>query len=144
MNTTPRHSERLKKQPSKDTSPERRLRQLLHSAGLRYRVHYPVPGMPRRSIDVAFPKKRIAVFVDGCFWHGCPEHGTESRTNTEYWLPKLERNRARDAETEHHLRQFGWTVLRVWEHESSNAAVDRVIATIQVQQGLSNTGPVGK
>jgi len=136
VDATPRHSARLRKQPSRDTSPERRLRQLLHKAGFRYRIHYPVPGMPRRSMDIAFPKTRLAVFVDGCFWHGCPDHGTKPHTNTDYWLPKLERNRARDAETENHLRALGWTVLRVWEHEPSSEALDRVIRRIQVQQSL--------
>lgn len=128
MNATQRHSARLRKQSSKDTSPERKLRQLLHKAGFRYRIHYPVPGMPRRSIDIAFPKRRLAVFVDGCFWHGCPDHGTTSRTNTEYWLPKLARNRDRDFETGQHLKAAGWTVVRVWEHETTDEALARVIS----------------
>lgn len=132
MKTTPAQSSRLRKQTSKDTLPEMRLRRLLHKAGFRYRVHYPVPGMPRRSIDVAFPGRRLAVFIDGCFWHSCPEHGTASRTNTEYWRPKLEQNRKRDADTDRHLFLRGWQVLRVWEHESSSEACERVTALFRV------------
>jgi DNA mismatch endonuclease (patch repair protein) len=74
----------------------------------------------------------MAVFVDGCFWHGCPEHGTELLFNTDYWGPKLQRNRARDQETERHLQAFGWVVVRVWEHESSSEAFDRILNQIRI------------
>ncbi len=85
---------------------------------MRYRVSVPVPGMPRRAIDIAFTKAKIAVFMDGCFWHGCPEHATQPKTNAEWWRAKLDRNMARDVETTDHLKAEGWTVLRFWEHES--------------------------
>ena len=102
------------------------LRRELHSRGLRYRVAYPVPGNRRRSIDVAFVGVRLAVFVDGCFWHGCPSHGTWPVTNAEWWRKKIEMNRARDAETDRFLREHGWDSLRLWEHEVMTAA-DRVV-----------------
>ncbi|MFF9767456.1 very short patch repair endonuclease [Streptomyces sp. NPDC014636] len=94
------------------------VRRHLHAAGLRYRVNVPVPGMPRRTIDIVFVKPKIAVFVDGCFWHGCPEHATQPKTNAEWWRAKQDKNMARDAEATEHLTAEGWTVLRFWEHES--------------------------
>lgn len=131
VQTSPLHSNRLRKQATKNTSPELIIRQLLFRAGLRYRVHYPVPGMPRRTIDIAFPRRRIAVFVDGCFWHGCPEHARSSRTNREYWSPKIEANRARDEETQEYLEREGWAVVRIWEHEDSEESAERVLARVR-------------
>ena len=93
---------------------------------MRYRVGYPVPGNRRRSIDIAFVGIRLGVFVDGCFWHGCPMHGTWPMTNAEWWENKIKMNRARDDDTDRLLRENGWESLRVWEHESTTAA-DRVI-----------------
>jgi DNA mismatch endonuclease (patch repair protein) len=97
----------------------------LYAAGLRYRVGLKVPGLPRRTIDIAFPKVKIAVFVDGCFWHGCPRHVTWPVANADWWVRKIEANRRRDAATTAHLESLGWTVLRVWEHgvDESAAAV---------------------
>ncbi len=101
----------------RDTKPELAVRSALHRAGLRYRVdHPPVPGLRRRA-DIAFTRQRIAVFVDGCFWHGCPEHRTWPRRNAAYWGPKIERNRERDLDTNERLGAAGWVVLRFWEHE---------------------------
>jgi DNA mismatch endonuclease (patch repair protein) len=113
---SPDVSARMSRQASKDTACELAVRRLLHAAGLRYRVEYPVPGMPRRRIDVAFPRVKIAVLIDGCFWHGCPQHATRPKTNAEWWRRKLDRNMARDQETTEHLLLAGWTVLRFWEH----------------------------
>lgn len=97
---------------SRDTSPELAVRRILHAQGLRYRVDYrPEPSL-RRTADIVFTKQRVAVFVDGCYWHACPEHGTSARTNAEYWSAKLNRNVARDAETTARLETAGWTVLR--------------------------------
>ncbi|WP_189176224.1 very short patch repair endonuclease [Streptomyces lasiicapitis] len=118
----------MSRQGSRDTAPEIAVRRLLHAAGLRYRVNVPVPGMPRRTIDIAFAKARIAVFMDGCFWHGCPDHATSPKANAEWWRAKLDKNMARDRETSRHLEAAGWTVLRFWEHERPEdvaAAVDR-------------------
>lgn len=96
--------------------------------GLRYRVQFAVPGNRRRSIDIAFTRVRLAVFVDGCFWHACPDHGTSPRTNSDWWQWKLERNVARDRDTDRLLTAAGWTVLRIWEHEDPRAAATRVRA----------------
>jgi len=101
----------------RDTKPEVDVRRLLHGRGLRYRVNYPVPGRPRRTIDIAFTRAHVAVFIDGCFWHRCPEHGTRPRSNADWWNGKLQRNVARDAHTSEELSARGWTVLRYWEHE---------------------------
>ncbi|MEV7858184.1 very short patch repair endonuclease [Streptomyces hirsutus] len=111
----------MSRQSSRDTAPEVAVRRILHAAGLRYRVNVPVPGMPRRTIDIAFTKARIAIFLDGCFWHGCPQHATQPKANAAWWRAKLDKNMARDRETSEHLREQGWTVLRFWEHETPAA-----------------------
>jgi DNA mismatch endonuclease (patch repair protein) len=116
----------MQRQQRRDTLPELAMRRLLHGAGLRYRVAWPVPGMPRRTIDVAFTKRRVGIFIDGCFWHGCPVHGTLPRANGDWWAEKIARNQARDRETTEHLSHLGWTVLRVWEHEAPAVVADRV------------------
>jgi DNA mismatch endonuclease (patch repair protein) len=117
----------MQRQLRKDTLPELELRRLLHAAGLRYRVSWPVPGLPRRTIDVAFTRRRIAVFVDGCFWHGCPVHGTLPRANAAWWANKIEANRRRDQQTTDHLSSLGWDVLRAWEHERPADVAQRVL-----------------
>ena len=114
----------------KDTKPELALRRILHARGLRYRVTYPVPGLPRRTIDVAFTRAKVAVFIDGCFWHGCPEHATRPRANSEWWVRKLETNMTRDTDTSRVLSELGWTVLRFWEHEEPTAVADRIEAAM--------------
>lgn len=102
----------------RDTTPELSVRRLLHAAGLRYRVdHAPLPSQRRRRADIVFTRRRIAVFIDGCFWHGCPEHFVPPKANADYWGPKIARNRERDSETTAALEHEGWTVLRFWEHE---------------------------
>ncbi|MFF7068577.1 very short patch repair endonuclease [Streptomyces pseudovenezuelae] len=121
----------MSRQLSKDTAAELAVRRLLHAAGLRYRVEYPVPRMVRRRIDVAFPGVKVAVLIDGCFWHGCPEHATQPKANAEWWRNKLARNMARDQETTEHLVAEGWTVLRFWEHEAPDAVAVQVAATVQ-------------
>lgn len=108
---------RLSQQATRDTKPELVLRRELHRRGLRYRVNYPVPGLPRRTIDIAFPRRKVAVFVDGCFWHGCPEHSVASKSNSKWWQTKLASNVKRDADTKRALETLGWHVERVWEHD---------------------------
>jgi DNA mismatch endonuclease (patch repair protein) len=102
----------------RDTTPELAVRRLLHADGFRYRVDIrPEPAIPRRA-DIVFTRRRVAVFIDGCFWHGCPEHGSRTfGTNADYWVAKISRNVARDLDTTQRLREQGWTVLRYWEHE---------------------------
>jgi len=111
---------------SSDTSPEVRLRSALHRAGLRFYKHRRPPGVSCR-VDVVFPKARLAVFVDGCFWHGCPTHGTQPRLNHEWWEAKLARNRRRDERNQSELRAAGWEIIRVWEHEPVERAVTRIM-----------------
>jgi DNA mismatch endonuclease, patch repair protein len=129
-------SNRMRRQRERDTLPEIVVRRHLHRAGLRFRVAVPVPGRSRRSIDIAFTRLRIAVFVDGCFWHRCPAHGTSPRTNGEWWNAKLERNVERDLDTNSALVAAGWRVIRVWEHEARDAAVlDRLIKVCRQAAG---------
>jgi DNA mismatch endonuclease (patch repair protein) len=126
----------------RDTSPELALRRVLHAAGYRYRVDY-APGLDRRRrADIVFTKLRVAVFVDGCFWHSCPTHGTVPKTNADYWVPKLERNQSRDAETTRALETDGWTVIRIWEHESVASASSRVIDAVnEKRRSRGEDGP---
>jgi DNA mismatch endonuclease (patch repair protein) len=100
----------------KNTKPEMTLRRALWSAGLRYRLHHGVPGRP----DIAFPGSRVAVFCDGCFWHGCPIHSVSPKTNASFWKTKIGKNRARDERVAATLRAEGWKVIRFWEHEIKN------------------------
>ena len=100
----------------RDTGPELALRHELFRRGLRYRVGLtPIKGV-RRSIDIAFPGVKIAVMVDGCFWHGCPQHRTWPKSHRDYWEAKLRRNKERDASTNSLLEAAGWRVIRLWEH----------------------------
>jgi DNA mismatch endonuclease (patch repair protein) len=115
----------------RDTTPELSIRRLLHAAGMRYRVNLPVPAARQRRIDVAFTKQRLAVFIDGCFWHGCPEHFRLPKTNTAFWDAKISRNRARDLETEDLLRAQGWTVARFWEHEDPSSVTTAILAFLE-------------
>lgn len=114
----------------RDTSPELAVRRIVHAAGLRYRVAAPpIPGF-RRTADLLFRPARVAVFIDGCFWHSCPVHATSPRAHSDYWLPKLERNRERDAETTAVLQEAGWTVLRFWEHEDPTEVAATIVAIV--------------
>lgn len=111
---------------SKDTGPERAVRSVLHARGLRYRTHLrPEPNL-RRTADIVFTRRRVAVFIDGCYWHGCPLHLMLPKSNVAYWIPKIEANRRRDEETNRLLSEAGWTVLRFWEHESPVDVADTV------------------
>jgi DNA mismatch endonuclease, patch repair protein len=112
---------------SVDTRPEVQLRSELHRRGLRFRKHLEIRGAGWKvAPDVVFPRQRLAIFVDGCFWHSCPTHGTSPRSNSDYWSAKLARNRARDARDTTNLNEAGWRVIRVWEHEPVNSAADTI------------------
>ncbi len=116
----------MRRQRRRDTEPELALRRDLHHRGLRYLVDVQVvPGLRRRA-DIVFRGPRVAVFVHGCFWHGCPEHATWPKANAGWWREKIERTRERDRETERTLAEHGWHVVRVWEHEDTAAAASRV------------------
>lgn len=110
---------RMQRTARKDNEFERSVRSLLHGRGFRYRVHFPLPGLRRTTCDIAFPGLKIAVFLDGCFWHGCELHPPSVKKNTDFWLEKIARNRARDARATAHLAELGWAVLRFWEHETA-------------------------
>ena len=122
----------MSKVRQRDTAAEMALRRELHLRNLRYRVNYTVLDHPRRVADVAFPRLKLAIFVDGCFWHGCPEHASWPKTNAAYWLAKIEANRARDADTTTRLLAAGWHVVRVWEHEKPVDAAERIERRIQI------------
>lgn len=134
MNTakpsSPGVSLRMSRQARRDTAPEVAVRKLLHASGYRYRLNVRVPDMPRRTVDIVFSKAKVAVFLDGCFWHGCPLHATSPKSNAEWWREKLDKNMARDTETTEHMRNLGWTVLRFWEHETPAEIADRVAAAV--------------
>ncbi len=115
----------------RDTAPEIALRSILHRRGLRYRVDVsPIRGSRRRA-DILFPSARVAVYVDGCFWHGCPLHATWPKANPDWWRQKLVRNVERDRDTDIRLAHAGWTVLRVWSHEDSSEAAERVVSVVR-------------
>lgn len=123
---------------SRNTTPELGLRSELHARGLRFRVNVPVPTMPRRTIDIAWSGLRIAVFCDGCFWHGCPQHLSLPKTNPDYWSLKITRNTNRDRETRDRLRDLGWSVVSCWEHEPFDEAATRVEEVYAARQWASN------
>jgi DNA mismatch endonuclease (patch repair protein) len=116
---------------SRDTTPELQVRRYLHASGLRYRVHArPIKDWNRRA-DIVFPAAKIAVFVNGCFWHGCPKHYTEPKTNVKYWAPKIKRNIERDLETFSRLKSDGWMVIQIWEHEDLVKGAEKAVIKIR-------------
>lgn len=120
----------MQRQAQRDTLPELALRRELWRRGFRYRVDIPpVKGLRRRA-DVVFARASVAVYVDGCYWHRCPEHGTVPRANRDWWVAKLEGNVQRDRDTDIRLRTVGWEVIRVWAHEPVTDAADRVATVV--------------
>lgn len=121
-------------QKTRDTKPEMAIRRLLHASGLRYRVdRAPLTGLRRRA-DIVFGRAKVAVYVDGCFWHGCPQHGRPGTVaNPEYWAAKIERNRERDADTDRRLVEAGWAVVRVWEHQLPGDVAAQVEAVVRMR-----------
>jgi DNA mismatch endonuclease (patch repair protein) len=120
---------------SKNSRAERALRSALHVEGLRFRLHRRVEGV---TVDILFPGPKVAVLVDGCFWHGCPKHATFPKSNQDYWLPKLAENRDRDARQAARLRKAGWRVIRVWEHDClppSRHVVARIVEACRPKGG---------
>jgi DNA mismatch endonuclease, patch repair protein len=128
----------------RNTGPEMRLRRLLHAAGLRYRVDWPMPGDQRRRIDIAFPSRKIAVFVDGCFWHRCPAHYVQPKANADFWDTKIRGNAERDARTTAQLIAAGWLVLRFWEHVDPQEVAERVSGAVQNVDRSKVTTPPSK
>lgn len=129
--STPASRRVMQANRSRDTSPELAVRRRLHADGLRFRVAVrPEPSL-RRTADIVFTKQRVAVFIDGCYWHACPEHRTIARSNASYWADKLARNVARDADTTKKLQASGWSVLRYWEHEDPDTVAASVAAVVR-------------
>jgi DNA mismatch endonuclease (patch repair protein) len=126
---------RLSRQRRRDTDPERALRSALHRMGLRFRVHLRPVAAVRREADVVFTRARVAVFVDGCFWHRCPDHATHPKNNGPWWEAKLAANAARDLDTDRRLAEAGWQVVRIWEHE------DPAVAAVRVAEAVMNQHP---
>lgn len=128
--SSPQTRRRMQRVGKRDTPAEKALRSALHREGLRFRVDMaPLPGLRRRA-DIVFRSAKVAVFVDGCFWHGCPIHGTWPKANSEWWRQKIERNKQRDTETDQRLAEAGWRVIRVWEHDDLTEAAQRVFKSV--------------
>ncbi|MFJ1766010.1 very short patch repair endonuclease [Amycolatopsis sp. NPDC088138] len=139
MKTTSAVSIRMSKQKSRNTGIEMALRKALHRAGFRYRVHRRPVKAVRREADLVFGPARVAVFVDGCFWHGCPDHATWPKTNAEFWRTKIETNRRRDADTDNRLHDAGWLSVRIWEHETVETAAHRVITAVRERRATNQS-----
>ncbi|MFG1621643.1 very short patch repair endonuclease [Kribbella sp. NPDC049227] len=142
METTPSVRSRMSRQKARDTQVEIELRRALHSAGLRYRVHRRPLSNVRREADIVFGPARVAVFVDGCFWHGCPEHATWPKNNASFWRTKIEGNRRRDANTDSRLTEAGWASIRIWEHDDVAAAAERIRAVVEQRRPGPNSDNV--
>ncbi|MEY7971822.1 very short patch repair endonuclease [Saccharomonospora xinjiangensis] len=133
--STPASRAVMRANRSRDTRPERALRSAIHALGLRYRVATRPVKNVRRTADVVFPRAKVAVFLDGCFWHGCPEHHRPATGATSsFWNTKIEDNKRRDADTDQRLRNAGWDVIRVWEHEDVADAARRIADTLRGKQ----------
>jgi len=125
---------RMKTVRRRDTTAEVAIRRLLHAQGHRYRVDRPAINGTRRRADLIFATAHVAVFIDGCFWHSCPQHATHPKANAAWWAAKLAANRHRDADTDRQLAAAGWKVVRVWEHEAPNAAAARIARAVRARQ----------
>jgi DNA mismatch endonuclease (patch repair protein) len=120
----------MQRQARRDTKPEVALRRALHARGWRFRVDAaPLPGQRRRA-DIVFPRRRVAVYVDGCFWHSCPAHGSVPKNNRLWWVAKLRTNVERDRDTDRRLREADWIAVRLWEHTPVEEAILRVEAAL--------------
>lgn len=137
--SAPEARRRMQGVRQKNTSAESSLRRKLHALGLRYRIQVPILAQPRRVADVVFRGLRVAVFVDGCFWHGCPQHATWPKENAEFWRAKILANRQRDRDTDKRLRAAGWRVVRVWAHEPPERAARRVAKIIAKRKSQSTS-----
>ncbi|WP_344955968.1 very short patch repair endonuclease [Actinomadura miaoliensis] len=121
----------MKANRGRDTRPELALRSAVHALGLRYRVDRRPISQLRRRADLVFTSAKVAVFSDGCYWHGCPDHHRPAKRNNEFWSEKIRTNQARDRETDRALSDEGWVVIRVWEHEDPRAAAERIAEVVR-------------
>lgn len=124
----------MRGQRTRDTPVELALRSELHRRGVRFRLHRRLLAESRREVDIVIPKCRVAILVDGCFWHGCPLHGTVPKNNAKFWQDKLAANRRRDRDTVTRLAEAGWAVVRVWEHEVPAEAASKICRLMAVRQ----------
>lgn len=125
----------MQRQQTRDTSAELAVRRILHRMGLRYRVDVAPLKDLRRRADMVFGPAKVAVFVDGCFWHGCPLHGSRTtHANPGYWSDKVAKNRVRDADTDARLAAAGWSVVRAWEHEDPSEVARTVVAEVTIRR----------
>lgn len=136
--SSPEASRRMARVRQRGTDVEIELRRALHALGLRYRLQVPLSRKPRRVADIVFIGARVAVFVDGCFWHGCPLHATWPKENAGFWRAKIEANRARDADTTRRLRELGWEVIRVWSHEDPVKAARLIYDRVLERKGRAS------
>ena len=127
-------SRRMRVTRRRDTPAELALRSELHRRGLRFRVDVSPIAKLRRRADIVFVRERVAVYVDGCFWHGCPEHGTWPKANADWWHAKLEANVKRDRSNDSELEDGGWVTVRVWEHEEVLEALQRVVSVLEIRK----------
>ncbi|MGH4002301.1 MAG: very short patch repair endonuclease [Pseudonocardiaceae bacterium] len=121
---------RMQRQRRRDTPLELEIRKQLHALGFRYRVDFRLDPPLRTRADICFTKQKVAVFIDGCFWHGCPQHATSPKNNAAWWREKLDANIARDRRTDADLDDRGWQVIRIWEHEVADEAVVQIVAQL--------------
>ena len=126
--SSPEVSRRMAATRGWDNRAERVIRSALHRRGLRFRIQCRLIPGSRRTVDIALSRARLAIFVDGCFWHDCPDHGSRPKSNAEWWRRKMRENVARDRDTNQRLQDLGWQVIRVWEHEDPEEATDRIVA----------------
>jgi DNA mismatch endonuclease (patch repair protein) len=130
--SSPAVRSRMQAQRTRDTKPEVELRRQLHRLGLRYRLETQIVPGTRRRVDISFPSAKVAVMVDGCFWHGCPDHGAhQPSVNQWYWPAKIVTNQQRDTDTDERLRASGWEVIRIWEHQDAAAAAAHIAAVVR-------------
>ena len=128
---------RMEAQQRRDTAPEIAIRSAVHRRGLRFWVdRSPLPKLRRRA-DLVFPRAKVAVYVDGCFWHGCPAHGTWPKANAEWWRSKIHANQLRDEDTHSRLKNSGWIPIRIWEHEDPEKAAERVVEIVLRRRGVT-------
>lgn len=140
--SSPAALHRMMSAQQRDTKPELAIRRILHRQGLRYRVDFaPIGGMRGRA-DIVFSSARVAVYIDGCFWHGCPAHGTWPKANGEWWRAKIEANRRRDQAADRRLAGVGWRVIRVWEHDEVAGVAEAIVST--VTEGREGNGATGR
>ncbi len=130
LDASPAVRRRMQRTLARDNPFEKSVRSLVYASGLRYRIHYPLPGLKRCTCDLALPGLKIAIFLDGCFWHGCPVHPPMVKKNAEFWFQKIDRNRKRDVQVTEFLVSNGWTVLRFWEHEQVENIAQSILSVV--------------